>query len=372
MNLSAIKIRRPFFILLLFKLFYTVYGVFVFGKISSISDADSYLISPIDLSMSVLTSNTVLMGTVTAILKKILFVDFFVHLAYSIGSFYFLKVVIEELKLTSRQEYFLILMLVLPSFGTWTSIIVKESLSCSLSCVVLVWIINILNDERRRFPLLVSVACLYLTVVLRPIVGFGLFCLIANLYLYRVPFLNKYIKFFFIVGTIVFVTTVGVIFTLDYVQDQFIPMAEYYFNPKFSAGANSGRPLGFFKTAADFYIKAPEGVFIANLGPNLAESLRNPFFIPYFFEGLFFMLVVGCLLFLNVFYESRRRVLNPNFLFTIFFGVILILLLNYPFGLYNAGSAIRYRSSYYHIVIVLLMYFYAREKKLIKANLLHI
>lgn len=351
------------FVLLMFKLFYTFYGVFIFGKISTITDVDAYLMAPIQLSINTLTNNTMLMGTITAILKKILFVDIFVHLAYSLLSFYCLKLVIEELKLRKVNEYFIIFMLIMPSFGMWTSIVVKESLSCSVSCIVLIWIINVVNGTKLRFPMILNIACLYLTLVLRPVVGFALICLISTLYLYRLPILNKYIKFFFI-ATSITVFTVGAIFlTLSYIKNEFIPLAEYYFDPKFSS-SESSRKLGFWKTAADFYLKAPEGIFIANLGPNLIESINKPFFIPYFIEGLIFISVCLYLIFCNLFYELRRAVINPNFLFTIFFGVILILLLNYPFGLFNPGSAVRYRSSYYHIIVVLLIFFYAREKNI--------
>lgn len=357
------KMKKSIFVLLMGKIFYTLYGVFIFAKISPVGDADAYLIAPIELSIHTLTNNTVLMGTVTAILKKILFLDVFVHLAYSLSSFYFLKVVIEQLKLTKPQEYFLILMLLFPSFGTWTSIIVKEAFSCSLTCVGLVWIINILNKDKLRFPILFNIICVYLALVLRPIVGFSLISLISSLYLYRLPIMNKYLKFIFMVSFISVFTAGAIFLTLSFIKDDFIPMAEYYFDPRFST-TKSGRPLGFWKTAADFYLKAPEGIFIANLGPNLIESINNPLFIPYFFEGLLFILISLYLILINIFYELKRAVINPNFIFTFLFGIVLVLLLNYPFGLFNPGSAIRYRSSYYHIIIILLLYFYSREKKM--------
>ncbi len=371
-RIGQITIRNTIFILLLFKIFYTFYGVFIFGKISDISDADGYLAAPIILSTAVLKSNTVLLGTITAILKSFLFVGFFVHLAYSMISFFCLKFVIDALKLTRSQEYFLILMLIMPTFGTWTSIIVKESPSCSLSCIVLVWIINLLDRSKLRLPLIINIVCLYFTLILRPIVGFSLVCLISTLYAYRFPILNKYVKFFFIVAFVA-VTTIGAVaLTSDYIKDEFIPLAEYYFNPKFATSTASSRPLGFWKSTADFYLKAPEGIFLANLGPTLFESLQKPLYIPYFFEGLFFIFTCIFLILSNIYFELRRAVVNPDFLFVILFGIILVLLLNYPFGVFNAGSALRYRSSYYHIIIILLLYFYSREKKLEKLNMSNI
>jgi hypothetical protein len=357
--------KKSIFTLLVFKILYSIYGVFIFGKISSIGDADAYLAAPIIISFRTFTSNTLLMGTFTSLLKHILFVDFFVHLTYCLMSFFSLKLVIEELKLTKAQEYFLVFMFILPSFGTWTSIIMKESLSGTTSCFVLIWIINIVNESKLRFPILINIIALYLTLIIRPVVGFSLMCLVSTIYLYRVPIFNKYIKFILIFTAITVFTVAAVLLTLNYVKNEFIPLAEYYFDPRFSSG-KSARPLGFWKTAADFYLKAPEGIFLANLGPTFLEAAKNPFFIPYFFEGLIFIFTCIYLFFSNVFYEMRRAIINPNFLFAMFFGVILILLLNYPFGVFNGGSAIRYRSSYYHIVIVLLLFFYSREKKFLR------
>ena len=365
---SGFRMKKNIFILFVFKILYTFYGVFIFGKISTISDADSYLAAGIEFSRTTLTSNTMLMGTITALLKKILFFDISVHLTYSLFSFYCLKLVIQELKLSRRHENFLVFMLILPTFGMWTSVIVKESLSGSLTCFVLIWIINIVNRTKLRYPLIINILCLYFTFVLRPIVGVSLIFLIATLYTYRLPILNKYVRFYFMCIVIILFTVGAVFLTLKYVKDQFIPMAEYYFDPRFS-DSKSTRKLGFWKTAADFYLKAPQGIFIANLGPNFMETVNNPFFIPYFFEGLIFIFSSLFLMFSNLYYELRRAVINPNFLFVIFFGVIMVLLLNYPFGLFNPGSAIRYRSSYYHIIVILLLFFYSREKKLARQTL---
>jgi hypothetical protein len=362
-KINDVRIKKSIFIFLVFKILYTFYGVFIFSKISNVGDAEGYLLAPINLTSAVLRNNTILMGTLTALLKKVLFFDFFVHLAYSLFSFYCMKLVIDELKLTRPQEYFLILMLLMPSFGTWTSIIVKESLSCSLTCIVLIWIINIVNDSKLKFPLLVSVVALYFSIVLRPVVGLALFGLIINLYLYKINSIDKYLRFFVLFSGISIVTFTTIFLSISLIKDELLPMAEYYFNPKYT-GIVGGRELGFWKSTLDFYFKAPQGIFIANLGPNLIESIRNPLLIPYFFEGLFFIFSTLYLLFSNFYLQLRRVVISPYFLLTIFFGIIFILLLNYPFGLFNAGSATRYRSSYYHIMIVLLLFFYSKEKKI--------
>ena len=93
-EINNIRVKKSIFIFFVFKVLYTFYGVFIFSKISNVGDAEGYLAAPINLSLTVLKNNTLLMGTLTAIIKKIVFLDFFVHLVYSLFSFYCLKLVI--------------------------------------------------------------------------------------------------------------------------------------------------------------------------------------------------------------------------------------------------------------------------------------
>ena len=42
-------------------------------------------------------------------------------------------------------------------------------------------------------------------------------------------------------------------------------------------------------------------------------------------------------------------------------SIDFLLLINYPFQIFNPGSAIRYRSSYYHIILALLLFLYNKR-----------
>ena len=252
----------------------------------------------------------------------------------------------------------------MPSFGMWTSTIVKEAISCFFSSFVLIWLIDIIEHKKQRFKTLVLyLLCLYFTILLRPIVGVCLFITLIILMSNNSKIYNKYLRFFFLSFLVFFSLILIYFITLKFIKNEFIPLAKYYFDPKYT-DSKSLRSNDFWLNVQDFYFKAPEGILISNIGPNLSESIMKPFYIPYFFEGLFFIFSILYFL-LNIFYRFiYLKIIDTNFIFILIFSIGLILLLNYPFGLFNPGSATRYRSSYFHIIITLLYYFYSNNKKL--------
>ena len=129
--------RKSLFLLLIIKLFYCFYGVFIFGKITYLGDAISYLNSPITLSIQTLRNNTLLISSLTAILKKILFLDFFVHLAYCLFSFWGLTILIKELKWSLYKEYILVFFSPCPALGCGHQLFLKKRLLVFL--LVLLW-----------------------------------------------------------------------------------------------------------------------------------------------------------------------------------------------------------------------------------------
>ena len=359
LSLESYTIKRTTLLLLGVKLVYCLFGVFVFGKLSPLGDSSAYLNSPIIINTGLLRNNTLLISTFTAILKKILFLDFFVHLAFCLIAFWALKLVIETLRFSPVKTYFLIILLSFPSFGMWTSVVSKEALICLFTCFNIIWIINILRGEKLRFSLWLNLTCLYFTMVMRPSVGLGIVLVISALYFNRTRFINKYLRFAVIITGVLLSATFVYFFTVRFVEDRFLPLAEAYFDPRYFV-STSTREFGFWKTASDLYVKSPFGIFLANLGPTFMESLTKPFFIPYFFEGLLFIFISISMIFLTFLSQFWKKVINTNFVIFLIFCVFVILFVNYPFGIYNPGSALRYRSNYYHIFIILLYFFYQK------------
>ncbi|MHA8095453.1 hypothetical protein ACMH5Q_11215 [Aquirufa lenticrescens] len=318
--------------------------------------------SEIFFNGSILTSNTSLMMFITALLKFFLRFDILVHLAFSIISFIGLKYLIQNISTRAKDVYVLIFFFLMPSFGMWTSTIVKESLSCFFSCFVLIWLLKVIKKEKIGYVNLCAyIICLYFTTLLRPIVGvslsISLFIIVCN----NFKFANKYIKFIFIFSSCFIFASIIFLLASQYIQKEFIPMAKYYFDPKFT-DSKSLRDVDFWVNVEDFYLKAPQGIFIANLGPNILESINKPFYLPYFFEGILFIYFIFYWIFFICKDFISKAYFDTNFVFLFFSLIVLILFLNYPFGLFNPGSATRYRSSYYHIIISILYYYYTKSK----------
>lgn len=360
-ELESYKIKRTTLFLLSFKLLYCVYGVFIFGNLSPLGDSGTYLNSPILVNFDLLRNNTLLTSTVTAVFKKFLVIDFFVHLAFCLLSFWALKLVLDTLRFSQIKTYFLIILLSFPSFGMWTSVVSKEVLTCVFTCFNLIWIINLLRDEKLKFSIFINLFFLYFTMVMRPSVGVGLALFIGALYFNKIIWINKYVRFFAMIFSIFSSAIIVYFVTLEFVKDSFIPLAEAYFDPRYYS-STSTREFGFWKTASDLYFRAPYGIFLANLGPTFFESLRKPFFIPYFFEGLLFILISFYFVLTTFMSHLLKNNIKGNYILFLIFGLFVILFINYPFQVYNPGSALRYRSSYYHIIVILLYYFYEKER----------
>jgi len=174
----------------------------------------------------------------------------------------------------------------------------------------------------------------------------------------------KYFKLLILITSLLILILTSIII-LPYINDVYLPLAQGYFNPLYF-DARSTRDLNFWVSYYDFFKKAPYGILIANIGPTFTESLKQPFFIPYFFEGLIFICVIifhVIIYYLDIF---KKKYINFKHTFFILFILTFILIINYPFGIFNPGSAIRYRSSYYHIILIILFYFYNNQTNIKK------
>lgn len=342
------------------KFLFCIYGVFIFGKFTYLGDSETYLATPLEFSLAVFYNNTSLVGFITALLKKLLVVNFFVHLVYLAFTFWGLSKLIKRLNLPPKNEFTLVVLLSFPSFAMWTSVVSKESLTCFFSSFVIIWILDFIEKKKRSYSILWNIICVYFLIILRPPVGIGVVLAITALFVNNLSFINKYIRYVSMIIGIILGAIVVYILAADFIQNEFLPLAKEYFNPQYY-DTQSSRSGDFWLSEWDIFLKAPYGIFLANLGPTLFESLAKPQFLPYFFEGLAFWFVVFYYLIFHFLRQHERKVANPNFTIFFIFLFLLILFVNYPFGVFNPGSATRYRSSYFHIIIVFLYYFHQKD-----------
>ena len=132
-NFKELKFKETFLFFFFIKLLYTIYAVFIFGKISTISDTESYLGTTIFFTFEIFKSNTLFMMFITSVLKYFLRLDILVHFSFTLLSFYSLVKLIKRVTIgNANGSYILIFFFLMPSFGMWTSTIVKEAISCFL------------------------------------------------------------------------------------------------------------------------------------------------------------------------------------------------------------------------------------------------
>lgn len=352
--------RKSLKFLLLFKILFCIYGVFIFGKLSFLGDSEMYLSMPLEFITRNLYNNTFFVGFVTAALKKILFVNFFIHLAYCFITFWSLKKLFNRLNLKPKNEITLVVLLSFPSFAMWTSVVSKESLTCFFSTFVIIWILDLMEKKKRMYHFIWNLLCLYFTILLRPTVGLGLVLALIALIFNKFTFINKYVRYGLMLFSILVGGTIVYILSADFIQNEFLPLAKEYFNPKYF-DTQSTRTGDFWVGEWDLFIMAPYGIFLANLGPTLIESFAKPQFMPYFFEGLAFWFVVFYYLSIHFLRQRELKIANPNFTIFFVFLFLMTLFINYPFGVFNPGSATRYRSSYFLIIMTFLYYFHQKD-----------
>lgn len=353
--------RKSVTLLLWLKIFYCIYGVFIFSRFTFLGDSETYLSSPLVFSIGVLFNNTLLVSYLTAQLKFFLFFDLFVHFVYLFFTFYSILKLLNRLKLSANVELCLVLILCFPSFAMWTSVVSKESLTVFFSSFIIIWFIDLIERSKFTYSIYWYLFCLYFVFILRPTVGIGILLAILAQVFINFKYINKYIKFFILIFTIFIGGIISYFLTSEFIQNDFLPLAVEYFNPQ-QFDSQSTRSGDFWNSEFDFFLKAPYGIFLANLGPTFIETINKPQFIPYFVEGMFFWGLVFYFLLSNFIKFCVRKKVSPNFLIFLIFLLGLILFVNYPFGVFNPGSATRYRSSYFHIIVTLFFYFkYSRK-----------
>jgi hypothetical protein len=114
----------------------------------------------------------------------------------------------------------------------------------------------------------------------------------------------------------------------------------------------------FFITESDIFDKAFQGMLIAFIGPTLSEVLTNhsPLFVVSFIESMLILTYLTWRILFNLEKISLER-------YTIALSSILWLMFAaYPLSILNPGSAIRYRTNYFLIIVLVFAVILKRGK----------
>ncbi len=252
----------------------------------------------------------------------------------------------------------------LPHFLIWSGIASKEAIYIPLAIYVCARCAHIVTSPHKKYSFRDSILLLAAFIpmcILRPqFTLIYLFLFLGSLFwsyfkgsLSSLLSINKY--------------STGLIVTLSLILSLSIPLSSWLFLqglPEYSSSlmsisrgyflseaANTNRYHIAWSNADDFLSNMSWGIPQAIIGFTLNEALTKLQYFLSFIEGLFSL----CLVFVCAYSPFRRLKPAHKSLYILIFipSLISIVLILYPFGIFNPGSAIRYKQS-----ITPLLYFY--------------
>lgn len=344
-------VRRIWAVYFGIKLFYMVFAIFVFSRLTTLGDTFDYLHSPLNFTPQVFYSSTSLMQFTGALFKKIFVADVLACIPFMLLSFYGIYYAVDRLNLYKYSAYIIILFSV-PNFAVWTSIHGKEAVGCFFSAIIAVILIKKLKGHYTLRWL--DYVALYLCAIFKP--QYLLFILQAIIFLSVTNRVRDKKYFPLILGLAIIALNIAALYVLrDQIDVLAHGMAIHFKNndPNLAQSTRSEAPwlvqYGFFKSA-------PYGMLVAFFGPTFSEMLVKP---AHFVSGIESMLMIACFLMLlwpRLKYNLGHFRFDPR-VFICFVVVFAgILFIHYPFGFLNPGSAIRYRANFYALFVFLLLY----------------
>jgi hypothetical protein len=233
--------------------------------------------------------------------------------------------------------------LLLPSFNLWTSVAGKESVIVFSLGVLCSLLVESYYNRARLAPIHVLAGALLL--VFKP------HYYAALAFIFGLTWAGRRVRqkeaLVLVAGI---VTLLLLVVVADRVNDLSFQVLVHFEGED----ARSTRPP-FWVQPYDVFWKAFEGMYLSFVGPTLEEALRLPVHLMAFIES---MALCAYLLFLMLMRLTRIPVYSFLIgLFTLFW----LLFPNYPFGVMNPGSAVRYRSGYFILVVAIFAFVLSRR-----------
>lgn len=323
----------------LIKVAYAFFAVFIFARFSSLGDTQDYLQGEY-IERNNLASTAYLMsmiGTTLGVVGSFVF-----SLAMSLWGIIYL---LEKARFSLMHSRIVIFLMILPSFGVWTSILSKEVFVLFSFCLCTGGLIELLMGRRFIFSLFQLVGLALLTFI-KPHYSLCIYLSIAAIMLNRSGFRRELLLaitlLFFLVAAVLSFLNVEVI----YQNTQALPA-------HFSLQGGTTRINDFWIDEYDFFTYLPVGLPLAFIGPSFTEALSSIKLLPFFIEGCLLFGFVAVNGWRAVFYRHYINVLGVVLMLTF---CLALLLTHYPFGLFNPGSAVRYRSGFILPLCIFVLY----------------
>lgn len=321
------------------RLFYLFFDVFIYGHLTTISDTHNYLTSNISFSWNIFIDRTELTSFIGGILGKLFGGDnIFSNFIAMMISIVIIHWAVEKLRLRQKMNNkVLFLALCMPQLCIWTSLYSKECFCLYFCAVFGVLFINFMKGNYRLHfrDLIALYICLLFKIQFFPFILQGL----IYIYIVNRLKLKNFGKIIF--GLMILSFDLAILYILQPVIDEM----SYVIHNLFEAAEAKSTRDNIFLKSGDFYRHAPLGMFIAFFGPTLDEMSHS---ITHLIAGIESLLTI--LLFVYILKYQINRIINgyinPYLFFIIFLTFTGICFIHYPVGIFNPGSAIRYRTDF--------------------------
>lgn len=167
------------------------------------------------------------------------------------------------------------------------------------------------------------------------------------------------------VSAIFFVSIYTTVFSKDMID--WMVGVEYMF---LSYDGGSNRHNIQWNDVSDFFYNSLWGIPQGFIGPTLIEAISKPVQFPVFLEGIVYLFVL-CYLFVRIFKLAGTSNMLRVHIFPYYFVALVIVFVSYPYLIFNAGSALRYKQAMHPILIFypLLILAYAKANNLTRKKL---
>ena len=262
----------------------------------------------------------------------------------------------------------------LPHFLVWSGSSSKEQIVMICGIIVIGFVAKrSFAGSRLTIMSLISVfIALWFIYFIRPnyfVIYFTIFAI--SLF---APLLHKIIINRFSIGVwaLTFIlTTMGVIFFASFdatfFSEDVIVFMEAVEQSFLSYDGGSNRTNIQWESILDFMYNSLWGIPQGFIGPTLFEAISKPVQFPVFLEGVVYLFIL-CYLFVRLFKLAGESKMLRVYILPYFFVALVIVFVSYPYLIFNAGSALRYKQSMHPVLIFypLLILAYARANNLMK------
>lgn len=347
----SIKVDKFWLYYFCIRIFYLFFSVLIYSRLTTLGDTNRYLTASLSswADLGWLYSSTKMMDAIGSIFGILGGSNVVSNLPFTILSFCIIKWSIDKFHFRdSIDNRLLLLVISLPNFCVWTSVCSKETVGLFFSAILGSLVLDFLdgNYAIRKKHILAFYLCLVFKPQYLPFILQGLFLIYM---------MNKYLmsmraKIF--LGVLVILCNLLFLYLISDLINKYASIMYLHFD---DPNANSTRE-NIWTEENDFFYEAPLGMFVAFFGPTLSEMLHSP---VHLMAGLESCVILGLLLLLGsglILRLLKKYRLNVIIFFSYFVIITGIALLHYPFGIFNPGSAIRYRTNFLYLFILLFLY----------------